>query len=336
MTISRSPRFLTLSLAIALGVAGCGGGGGGGEKAAGPTSTSTTPGGTGAATKTGHTSPPLVTLTEPGAEPRKRLRLALVEGSTLRAALTLKFGIELEADGKALPSTAVPALRVDLSATVAEVMDNGDARVGFAYERIEVVDDGTAAKEVIEQIRASGIDKLADVKGETTINPRGVAVDGSIDLPKDLPPALEQVVNQLSQQTGSLTVAFPEEAVGQGARWSATTDVDAGGIRAKLVLTYVLRELAGDGYVLDVSYDQSAGRQDADFPGLPAGTKVELQDLQLNGKGEITGNVASVFPIRSTLSAAGTAKLNVASETEKGKLLQRLAIDVMFETLPPA
>lgn len=329
MITSARLRSAAVALAMALVLGGCGGEG---ENTA--TTTSTTAASDTAGSDVKANDAPVVELLEAGAEPRRKLRLALVEGATVRAALTLKLGFELEADGKPLPSNAVPPIRVDLGATVNDVEEDGDASVGFAYERIDVVDDGTADKAVIDQIRKSGLDKLANLTGKTTITPRGVAVDSSVELPKDLPPALEQLVDQLSQQTGSLTVPFPEEAVGTGARWRATTSVDVGGIKAKLVLTYRLRQLEGDQYVLDVSYEQTAGRQKAKFPGLPEGTEVDLQDLLVKGTGEIAGNVASVFPTRSSLVAKGTVNMNVRSAQQQGKLVQRLSLDVRFETLP--
>lgn len=338
----RTKRLLgsaAIALVVALGTAGCGGGGDDDDSKPAAPLTSTTAGGdsrAGSGDKATPDQAPVVTLIDAGAEPRKPLRLALVQGSKLRAALTLKFGIQLEADGKPLPSNAIPPIRVDLATTVTEVRSNGDARVAFAYERIEVVDDGTAEKAVVEQVRASGIDKLANVKGETTITPRGLSVDNSIDVPEDLPPTLKQVVDQLSQQTGNLTVPFPEEAVGTGATWSATTTTTVGGVKAKLVLAYGLRELKGDQYALDVSYEQTADPQKAEFPGVPPGTTVQLKDLLIKGKGDLAGTLASAFPTRSALLANGEVNLDITSEKEKGKLLQRLTIDVKFEALPPA
>lgn len=334
-TLRSAALTLTLALVLALGAAGCGGDG---DKSASPTTSTTASDASkpGPGTKVKADQTPVVKLADAGAEPRRKLRLALVKGSKLRAALTLKFGIQLEAEGKPLPSNVIPPIRVDLTTTVTEVRANGDARIAFGYERIEVVDDGTAEKAVIDQVRASGIDKLANVKGETTITPRGVSVDSSIDVPDDLPPTLKQVVDQLSQQTGNLTVPFPEEAVGVGAKWNATTSTKAGGVKTKLVLAYGLRQLDGDQYVLDLSYEQTAEPQKADFPGLPAGTTVQLQDLLIKGKGDLAGMLASPFPARSALLAAGTVNLDVISAKEKGKLLQRLNLDVKFETLPPA
>ena len=332
MTKSPAVRAAYLAIALAIVLAGCGGDS---DKAANTPSTtgaSGATGGTGTEVETGDT--PVVTLLDAGEEPQKKLRLALVKGATLRAALTLKFGFNLEVDGKPVPSNVIPPIRVDLGATINDIKDNGDAEVGFSYERIDVVDDGSAEKVVIDQVRASGLDKLANLSGKTTITPRGVAVDSSLDIPDDLPPALKQVVDQLSQQTGSLTVPFPEEAVGVGAKWKVTTSAELGGIKAKLVLTYGLREIDGDQFVLDVAYEQTAGRQQAEFPGVPEGTDVELRNLSVKGKGEITGNVAAVFPVRSSLSAAGTVDMDVKSEKEEGKLVQRLNLDVNFETLP--
>lgn len=330
----RPLRPAAVACALALLATGCGGDDD--ESATGSSTTTAADSPARGGTAGLETNTPVVKLLDAGADPQKKLRLALVKGATLRASLILKFGFELEAQGKPLPSNAIPPIRVDLGATVNDIEENGDAEVGFSYERIDVVDDGTVDKAVIEQVRNSGLDKLANVTGTTTISPRGVAVDSELDVPEDLPPALKQVVDQLSQQTGSLTVPFPEEAVGNGAKWQATTNVDVGGIDAKLVLTYGLRQLQGDQYTLDVSYEQTADRQKTDFPGVPEGTEVELQDLLVKGTGEISGNVAAVFPTRSNLSAAGTVNMEVTSEQEKGKLLQRLTLDVKFETLPSA
>ena len=279
---------------------------------------------------------PTVNLLEAGAEPRRQLRLALVEGTVIRASLTVKFGLQLESQGKPLPATPIPPVRVDLGARVDKVSENGNATVGFGFERIDVVDDGSAPPDVVEQVRRSGIDRLTALRGATTITRRGVPVEHSLQVPEDLPRNLEQVVDQLSQQTASLTVPFPAEAVGPGARWRATSDLETGTIATRLVLSYVLRQAEGDRYVLDVAYEQTAPRQKAELPNLPAGTEVEIRDFLVSGKGEVNGTLASVFPSRSTLAATGTINMDVRSRTERGTLVQRLSLDVTFDTLPPA
>ncbi|MDP8986829.1 MAG: hypothetical protein M3N11_00545, partial [Actinomycetota bacterium] len=246
------PKLRMLAVAAAVLVGACGGGG---DDEASPTTTAAAADGT-PTTAPRDVEGASITLESPGAVPRQVLRFQVQEGDTSEATMTMAMSTTVEADGQALPGSAIPPVQITIRSEVVDVADDSDTiTTRFSYADANVVDDGTVDPQAAEAMR-EGLSVLHELSGTATINSRGEPVSSEFDVPDDLDPTSRQMLEQVSHQVETLTVPLPEEEVGVGAIWRADTSSSLGGIDTVLRLTYELKELEATRYVLAVSYEQ--------------------------------------------------------------------------------
>jgi hypothetical protein len=84
--------------------------------------------------------------------------------------------------------------------------------------------------------------------------------------------------------TGLVPVlGLPEDAVGEGARWRATTRLELAGIEVRETYTYTLARRDETGVELGVKHVQKARRGPADLPGIPDDVDVTITDYDVRG-----------------------------------------------------
>lgn len=158
-------------------------------------------------------------------------------------------------------------------------------------------------------------------------------LEADLDIPEDLDPTVEMLVDQLSQQVSNLSTPYPREALGVGARWTVTTSLTVFGIDTQIVYEYELRELDGDRLVIDAAYEQTAEPQKVDLPGVPSGTDVRISSFAINGSGTITADLTSLVPITSMISASGDQVFTIEDRGEEQELSQTVTLDVTAERI---
>lgn len=272
---------------------------------------------------------PRVEVIDAGAEPRRPLRLDLHAGDEVSSSLTFQLGIDLEVDGEPFGEMPMPAVRAGLRVSVVDVTDDAITAT-FGYEGTEVVDDGSLPPEALERARAelAGFDR---VTGTFRFGDRGQSLGGAFDVPDDLPANAAQMIDQLSGQLDQLAVPFPEEEVGEGARWIVHQMTELSGITTTQAITYTLRSLEGDEYVLDLVFEQRADPQPADLPGVDPSVEIDLRSYELDGDGVVEGSLASILPVRSEVRSSGTMVLDHRQDGQEGTIVQRLTLGVVLE-----
>ena len=184
---------------------------------------------------------PRVTLVSSGNSPRSPLRLALTEGTVTQATMEFSESIKQSLDGKPTTAVTTPPIQVVLESTVGPVSSEGNAQVSYAYRDVTVVDDGSTSATRRDQLE-TGLAPLTAVTTSGTVTTRNAFVDFKTEGTEGLDPSVAQILNQLTDQFSSLSVPFPREAVGTGARWRATTSVRVAGIDVQQSYIYRLRE----------------------------------------------------------------------------------------------
>ena len=269
-----------------------------------------------------------VTLLAPGKAPRSPLLLTMTEGTVVPGSIQFTESIEQSLDGVSLNSVAPPPMRIGLSVTVGPVAPNGDGRISYGYTGATVVDDGTLSSAQIDQYNTA-IAPLTSLRGTGTVTARNEFVDGAISGTEALDPALSQVVSQLSDQVGSFSTPFPRQAIGIGARWRATSSIEASGMSVRQTYDFTLRERDETRVVVDVKFAQTAPRQRAEFPGMPAGAKVVLTKWKVTGTGSSTIDLTQPYvPVASEAHATGSQTFDVHAQGEQGTLVQKLELNV--------
>jgi hypothetical protein len=270
---------------------------------------------------------PKIQVTDPGSQPRRALRLRATEGQQYRTLLTLRLGLEQEINGETM-TAPIPPIRYELGVSVTDVSRNRVTST-FSIEALEAVDDGSVDPSVLEQI-ADELEPLAELEGEFTVNGRGAVVEADLDIPSDLDAAARASLEQFAQQLSTASIPLPRARVGLGATWTGTTSVRAGGIDSKLVYTYELVELDGDAYGVAIEYEQTAEPQDVELPGVADDIDARLEEFDVSGSGEMTGDLTSPFATSGTITASGDQVL-----TGEGDVVnQTLEFEVTIESGP--
>jgi hypothetical protein len=270
---------------------------------------------------------PVIEVTDPGDEPRTKLRLDVAAGDEFPLSLQVRQRIEQEIDGESEPSEPLPTVREDMLVRVEDVSSSGRVTYTFELVDVAVVDSGEADPEIVAGVR-EGLDSLVGLRGEAVVNGRGVLLESDVDTPEDAPPIVQEFLDQLSQRLTDLTVPLPRAAVGVGASWTSWVEADIAGIASDVESGYVLREVNGTRVVLDVSTHQTAKGQLADLPGVPADADFRLTKSVSTGEGTITIDLTSLVPAAGRLSVAAEQRFRIEADGERQQLRQRVAIEI--------
>src|SRR5262245_44356322 len=193
-----------------------------------------------------------VELLKPGLQPRAPLRITAPAGSAVTSTVTQDLLLLQRVLGKLQTPTNV-TVSTDLQMTVTAVDAQGRRTVSFTYSN-------------------STVPALNGVTGTVAISDRGVATSGSFEFPPGTDATTQQVLGQYEDQFASLSTPFPEEAVGNGARWKVTQHPEVNGLRMTQSIVYTLLQRKGSVLTLESTTHQTAARQPLKSPNLPAGT----------------------------------------------------------------
>lgn len=306
-------RLQVLLLVLLLGLAACGKDDSPSQSAGGSSSTATAEDGAKGEPK----------LLEAGSAPRRVLRLTAAVGAERRATMRMIMKLAQTIDGKAGPTIETPPIDMGMVIRVDQI--EGDEIEGtFRYDSVNVVDDGSADPALVQGLKQSGIDKLTTVSGTLRMTTRGQLLDASISKPADFPPAIGQFLDQLEPQLQNMTVPFPKEAIGPGARWSVETDLTLGGIRLNNEYIYDLLEVTGDLYKLKLTVKQTAPAQTADLQGV----KARITSFATTGEGTTTGRLNELLPVAFTTHAVGDQVFEFDQGGKTSKLSQNIDMTV--------
>lgn len=267
-----------------------------------------------------------VGLDDAGREPRTPLRFQFAEGREQRSAMTMRMGFETSLDGEPTPSAPVPAMRMIMTTRIDRV-DGDRATVSFSYEGAEALPEPGVRAQQIEQLDQA-LEQIVGVRGEVRADRRGVASGSSFDTSSVSDPTTKSLLDGLKSQLESLTIPFPSEAVGEGARWTARRNLTLNGITVEVATTYTLRSRSGDRYELGVEQVQTARSGGAALPGLPAGAEAEIVHYEITSTGSVTGRLDFPMPATSAMEGGGDIEFRLREGGETAELRQHLTIDV--------
>jgi hypothetical protein len=245
-----------LALVATAALAGCSGGDDAGPRAG---TTPTAPG-----------DRPLVEVLDAGGQDRRVLAFELAPGDSSEA--TIDVAQQVSSDGRA---TVVPPTSFPFTSAVTGVEGDGaDATVTTTqtYAEPDVDASGVSSGDVAEVERA--LSPLAGTASTLVVRPDGTTVRAESGVP---------AAGSVDAQVRELVPVLPTEAVGVGARWTATSVGQVDGAVVDQVATYSLTSLEGDTYDLEVAIDQTYR------PGRVEGVEVR------SGRGTVTARLAGTW-----------------------------------------
>lgn len=267
-------------------------------------------------------SPYTVTLEDPGREPRQRLRIEVAPGDVDRVTQRQETTIEVRA-GDQVQSAPSPVTELDLTHTVVEV-DGERITAEGTYDDVRVLDSPGADPATVAQVREL-LSGFLDATAHTTYTARGGIIDVRLDgLELEGPGAafVDQLAASITDSAESLSVPFPDEPVGAGARWRVDAEVVLAGLPVEVTSTVTLSELTDD---------RATGSIEQRMRFVPGpvdmfGTAAEVISGELTGGGSIVWDLAGGLTPRSDVSIAGTTVLEVNGMRIEQRQDQRISI----------
>lgn len=248
----------------------------------------------------GEAQPAEVELLEAGDAPRRVVELDVEEGHS--ESTTLELTTTTEVDFMSSPAFTVP-MTIPFTTTVAEVTDD-EITVDVTYGTATVTGGGLQ-KELLEQARTA----LGYLEGVTTrvVHERsGVVRSREVAVGDDAPDLVGRILEDVVAQGFALTVPFPAEEIGVGARWRVASGISIGGTGATVESTYELTALTDDGYTVAVRSTQTA------VPGDTVAGKVV--DGSSTAAGTVRGRVDLLSPVEATSSGKGDTTVEVGGQ----------------------
>ncbi len=245
---------------------------------------------------------PKIEVLDAGAEPRVPLRYALTAGASYTATQTVDQRIEQIDDEGFGNTTEVPSIDLGMRLDVIEVLLDGTARVALAFTSVDATGTGSAASADQALFIEIALGDITDLTGETVLTDRGAVLESSYDVPEDLPVLVRSVLEQVESQMAALTPPLPEEPLGVGARWRATTQVTLSGITVEQDARFTLESITDTGVEVSVSLRQRADRQEIDVPNAPRRTSARLLSYRGTGDGTSTFDLRAPVPVASEVA----------------------------------
>ena len=271
--------------------------------------------------------PARVVILSAGQAPRSPLRMTFTQGETVVTAMTTTQSLEQTIEGTPTNSVGAVTTTMTMTTTVDSVDANGDATISYGYSNVDVADDGTLSAAEVAAIRAA-FAPITSVVGTATVTPENQLSDSEVSGLDGLDPIVSRIMSQVADQGTGLQVPFPRQAVGVGARWRATTTLTLNGIDLRQAYVFTLRARDGDRIELDTEFTQTAPRQRAELPGVPAGTQVQVTRFRTTGNGNATLDLTEPVPLASESEAAGAQVFDVRAQGQQGTLRQKVEIGV--------
>jgi hypothetical protein len=181
---------------------------------------------------------------------------------------------------------------------------------------------------------------LVGLSGSVVVDSRGQTKSTNLRLPQELDTATQQLFEQLSSSLGQLYAPLPEEAVGLGARWRTSQELNINGIQLTQSAIYELVSNQNNVLQLKMLVEQEAQSQEVKLPAspdIPAGFTVQLRSFSNQGEGEMTLQLGQMLPQRSILSSRSSVVLNFkpANNNDQGiPVNQDLTVQIILDSQP--
>ena len=186
-----------------------------------------------------------------------------------------------------------------------------------------------APPEMMKQLRES-FQAAIGVTLSEKLNPRGELKGVSADMPLNAPPQLQQLLNGLRSGIASALIPLPEEALGSGAQWTSTINIDNMGRKFAQTSTFSVVSFKKSLLKLKVALEMKAPAQKATPPGAPPGTEIELLKYEGSGSGTIAINLETL-DCELEMKQASTEKTKVTSPQSPEPIVSESTTEVSLK-----
>ena len=264
-------------------------------------------------------------LLDAGAEPRQELRFTPTVNSQQTVTLTMDMDVTMSIGGQTPPTVDTPAVEMKMETEVTKVDANGDIYADFSYSEVDVVAAPNTPPKLVNLMR-SQLQNLVGLQGSFIMDAQGNTRDINFDLPEELDPKTQQMLEQMSNSLKQISSPLPFEAIGLGAKWRVSNDLAINGMSINQAATYELVGLQDDIATLQVSVEQNAPSQTINQPGLPPGASVKLESLDSKGQAKIEIGLGQIMPIIATISLNSNTQMKITDPNSRQEMMMDMTL----------
>lgn len=252
--------------------------------------------------------PPKITLLDTGKGDKAELRYDMAAETAQTASMSMKMASKQSMGGRQMPAQNLPEFRSEMKGSVTERTDD---MYKFTIEmgRLEVIDDGSVPKQVIDMLRQS-LPAGTTIRGQ--MDSRGMQTDAQVEGGQPM----------MGVDTSNmLSMPFPEQAIGLGAKWTVEQVSETNGLKINQTVTCTLKERKGDVIVIEMELDQSADPQTISVPQMP-GAEIEVKEYQGAGKASAKIDLKRLLPLESEVQMTTRSTMSTDMMGQKQDIIE--------------
>ena len=260
--------------------------------------------------------PPVLTVIDPGEEPRQELRFVLEDGTEVSSTTSTQI-IEQLVDGEAIVPPQ-PIETITETSITRTVVDGG---VEVVFEITDVALGDATDPELADFISAN-FAELIGISTTLLVDDRGFVVRASAEA------GANELVDDLLGEAFNQSNQLPAEPIGVGGAWVIESAAEDDGLTVLMQTILTVREFTEGGVVLNVEVVQDVAEvgEEINLDGVPA--VVDVWDVAGDGTLEISFGQFS--PIASDLVVDGAQGFTFPGA---GSLEQRISSETLVETI---
>lgn len=267
-----------------------------------------------------------VTLLDPGAEPRRKVRY-LFGMKPESMILDMEMKMAMRMGDRASPETELPGMRTVMRIVPKSISPEGDLSYEGVIVSNEITSKGAlppAARQKLEE----SLKSTRDMKVTSTVSSRGVVTEATMQIPENAAPEIRQALEGTRDALRSMCMPLPEEDVGVGARWKTDMNIRTT-LRMVQTTTTTLKKLEPKKMELDVVLTQTAAPQLMTGPSVPPGTTIKLERMTGNGTGTLAVKLDHLVPVSSVaLDNETTMTMSAGAQSMETGTRMRIVIKV--------
>ena len=269
-------------------------------------------------------------LLEPGAEPRKVLRLHPKPGDKQTLVLTMKMAKDTRLGEMQTPAIKMPVMTLTLDAIVKAVSAEGDISYETHISDAGIAEDPDVLPQVAELVKSS-LGSVKGMSGTCTTSNRGLNKSTDIKLPAGAAPQTRQTMGQMKDAFAQMTLPLPEESIGPGAKWEVKMPLESQGMKINQAATYELVSVEGDLLTVKSTVTQSASNQKVQSPAMPA-LKLDLKQMAGTGNSEVKVNLAQLMISQGMIDSHTELSMEMDAGGQKQPVTDKTDLNVRVET----
>lgn len=251
-------------------------------------------------------------LLDAGTEPRRELRYDLDNVQPSRAEVRVLTEADLQSDGQALPSMAIPEMVMEFAISDIERINADSIRARLVTDalRFDAEQDDPQAMQIAQMLNQ----QMGEISynGSMEMDSRGQPSNVNLEVVGDSAMA-EQLRSNLYSTLDQLATQLPGEPVGIGARWRITQSVSEGmPFPITISAIYTLEESEGSRVVMSMELEEMETPEMLNDPETGEELPVEIEELQVRGQGRLTTHLDRLIG-EGTMELTVTMDMNVTS-----------------------